>query len=190
MAHKVCPYWVGYWLASPLRRLMHNPEEILRPYVTSGMTVLDVGSAMGFFSLPLAAMAGPDGKVVCVDVQEKMLLSLQRRASKAKMLDRITTRVCTPAALGLDGLEGTFDFALAFAVVHEVPDARALFADVFKALKPGAQCLIAEPKGHVSARDFEQTLAAAEERGLHVVGNPRITGCHAALLSKGQEGCG
>lgn len=44
------------------------------------MTVLDVGSAMGFFSLPMAEMVGPGGKVVCIDVQLKMLQVLRRRA--------------------------------------------------------------------------------------------------------------
>ncbi len=84
MAHRVCPRWVGYLLISPLRRLLYHPEEILRPFVTIGMAVLDVGSAMGFFKPPLAKIVGPSGKVVSVDVQEKMLQSLQKRALKAR----------------------------------------------------------------------------------------------------------
>ncbi|MBI4596636.1 MAG: methyltransferase domain-containing protein [Candidatus Tectomicrobia bacterium] len=163
---------------------MHNPEEILRPFVTSGMTVLDIGSAMGFFTLPLAKIVGPSGKVVSVDVQEKMLQSLQRRALKARVLDRIITRVCKPTSLCLDGLDGTIDFALAFAVVHEVHDVSKLFADLFPSLKYGAKCLIAEPKGHVSAHDFELTLSIGEQAGLRVAGKPKITLCHAALLNK------
>ena len=49
MAEHVCPVWVGYLLASPVRKLFDNPEKVLAPYVKEGMTVLDVGSAMGFF---------------------------------------------------------------------------------------------------------------------------------------------
>jgi ubiquinone/menaquinone biosynthesis C-methylase UbiE len=188
MAHGVCPYWVGYLLVGPFRRLFHNPEAILRPFVTPGMTVLDIGSAMGFFTLPLAGMVGPNGKVLAVDIQEKMLQSLQRRARKARVSDRIITRVCEPTSLGLGGFDGTIDFAIAFAVLHEVSDARSFFADVFRSLKPGARCLIAEPRGHVSAYEFEQTLSAAGQTGLGVVGNPKITRCHAALLCKDHEG--
>jgi 2-polyprenyl-3-methyl-5-hydroxy-6-metoxy-1,4-benzoquinol methylase len=187
MSHGVCPYWVGYLLISPLRRLFHKPEEILRPFVTAGMTVLDIGAAMGFFTLPLAGMVGPNGKVVSVDVQEKMLRSLQKRALKSKVADRIITRVCKPASLGLDGFEGKIDFAIVFAVVHEVPDPQSLFADVFQSLKPGGRCLIAEPRGHVPVSDFGQTLSAAEQAGLRVVGNPKINRCHTALLSKDRE---
>ncbi|HEY6009158.1 MAG TPA: class I SAM-dependent methyltransferase [Geobacteraceae bacterium] len=184
MAHRVCPHWLGYFLLNPLRRLWHDPEEILRPYVTPGMTVLDLGSAMGFFTLPLAGMVGPSGRVVAVDVQEKMLRSLNRRAVQAKVAERIVARLCTPTSLDLADLEGAIDFALAFAVVHEAPDARSLFADLFRALKPGASCLVAEPKGHVSAREFAQTLSAAEGAGFGIVGTPKIARCRTAFLVK------
>jgi len=33
MAGKVCPFWIGYLLANPLRRLFQNPDRILGPYV-------------------------------------------------------------------------------------------------------------------------------------------------------------
>ena len=187
MAHSICPYWLGYFLISPLRRLWHRPEEILRPFVTTGMTVLDIGAAMGFFTLPLAEMVGPQGRVVSVDVQKKMLQSLLSRAVKAQVSDRIITRVCEPASLGLGGFEGAIDFALAFAVVHEAPDARSLFADLFRSLKSGGGCLIAEPKGHVSIREFEQTLSAATQAGFSVEDNPKISRCHTALLLKRGE---
>ena len=94
MAERVCPVWVGYLLASPVRKLFQNPKKILAPYVEDGMKVLDVGCAMGFFSLPLARMIGSNGKVICVDVQEKMIKSLEKRAQKAGLANRIETRVC------------------------------------------------------------------------------------------------
>lgn len=187
MAHRLCPYWAGYFLINPLRRLLHNPKKILSPFVTTGMTVLDIGSAMGFLTLPLARMVGPSGKVIAVDIQEKMLQSLQRRALKAKLLDRIIIRVCKTTSLGLESFDGTIDFAIAFGVIHEVPDSKSLFANIFQSLKPGAKCLIAEPKCCVSAHDFEETLSTAEQIGLCIISNQNITGCLAALLSKNQQ---
>jgi 2-polyprenyl-3-methyl-5-hydroxy-6-metoxy-1,4-benzoquinol methylase len=58
MAQRVCPIWVGYLLASPVRKLYQNPKKILGAYVREGMKILDIGCAMGFFSLPLAEMTG------------------------------------------------------------------------------------------------------------------------------------
>ena len=184
MAQRVCPHWLGWFLLNPLRRLIHNPDQILAPYVTGGMTVLDIGPGMGFFTLPLARMVGPGGKVIGVDIQADMLSALQRRAQAVHLAERIVTRLCQPTSLGLDDFAGQIDFGLAFAVVHEVPEVPSFFADVFRALKPEAYFLVAEPKLHVSVRNFEATLAAARQKGLSRVGRPKITWCHTALLRK------
>ena len=122
MSHGVCPWWLGYLLASPLRRLLQDPVEIVKPYAEEGMTVLDVGCGMGFFSLPLANLVGEKGRVVCIDLQEKMIKGLLTRAKKAGLTDRIDARVCSQSSLGVSDLAGKIDFALAFALVHEVPD--------------------------------------------------------------------
>lgn len=184
MAQKVFPFWVGYLLASPLRKLFQNPEKILSPYVKAGMTVLDIGCALGFFSLPLARMVGKEGKVVCVDIQKKMLRSLHKRVLKAGVADRIITRICDRNSLGLNEFDNKIDFALAFAVVHEVPDVPAFFGELSKAVKSGGRCLVAEPKGRVSLEKFEATLSIADDKGFLVVAKPKIVRSHAALLTK------
>jgi len=184
MAHRVCPAWLGRLLACPLRRLIHNPDTILRPYLAPGMTILEIGPGMGFFTVPMAEMVGPSGKIVCVDVQPKMLAGLQRRVTKAGLAERVITRLCSADSLGVDDLAGRVDFALAFAVVHEAPDAWNLFVELQRALKPGASCLIAEPRGHVPTGDFEKTLLAAAEAGLEQTGRPPIRRCHTALVRR------
>ena len=184
MAEHVCPWWIGYLLLSPLRRLYQNPQKMLAPYIEAGAIVLDVGCAMGFFSLDMARMVGAEGKVVCVDLQPKMIKALVRRATKAGLNDRIDHRVCDKNGLGLEGLDGKIDFALAFALVHELPDAEAFFEQIHAALRPGGTCLVAEPKGHVSEKRFEETLAAAEKNGLELGERPQIGRSHAALVSR------
>ena len=184
MAERVCPVWVGYLLLSPLRKWGQNPNKILGPHIKAGMQVLDLGCAMGFFSLPLAKMVGPRGKVICVDMQAKMLESLKRRAQKTGLSTGIETRLCSQESLGLQGLDQKMDLALAFAVIHEVPDEPAFFSGIHKALKCQGKLLIAEPKGHVSKTDFEKTLAGAEKSGFEVISHPRIGRSHAALLVK------
>ena len=74
--HRVCPWWVGYILASPIRKLMHNPARILAPFVRTGMTVFEPGPGMGFFTFELARLVGPTGRVSAVDVQPKMIEAL------------------------------------------------------------------------------------------------------------------
>ena len=187
MAGKVCPFWVGYLLVTPLRRLYQNPDKILGPYIKAGMMVLDVGCAMGFFALPLARMVGPEGKVLCVDVQVKMLRALHKRALKTGVADRIVTRLGNRTSLGLNDFDQRIDFALAFAVVHEVPDIFTFFGEISKVMKSGSRCLVAEPKGRVSAEEFEATLSIAKEQGLRVVNRPGVARSRAALLEKRQQ---
>lgn len=182
MRGRICPPWIGYFLASPLRRLVHKPERILAGLVAPGMTALDVGPGMGFFALPMARMVGASGRVICVDLQEAMLRSLRRRAEAAKLGDRIITRLCSATSLGLADLVGTIDFVLAFAVVHEMPDAANFFAEIAQTMKPGARCLVAEPKEHVLAQGFEETLQVARGTGFDIIDRPRIRGSYAALL--------
>jgi 2-polyprenyl-3-methyl-5-hydroxy-6-metoxy-1,4-benzoquinol methylase len=184
MAERVCPWWVGYLLASPIRRLAQKPERILGPYVREGMTALDAGCAMGFFSLPLARLVGETGRVICVDLQERMLRSLERRAARAGLRDRIETRICSAAALDLKGLEGKIDFAMAFAVVHETPDAAAFLGQIHAALAPGGRLLLAEPSGHVSESAFQATVHAGERCGLTEIERPEIRMSRSVLLER------
>jgi ubiquinone/menaquinone biosynthesis C-methylase UbiE len=184
MAEHVCPIWVGYLLISPVRKLFQNPEKILGPYVNEGMKVLDIGSAMGFFSLPLAGMVGSGGKVICVDVQAKMIESLERRAKKAGLSDQIETRVCPADSLGVHDLQEQIDFAIASAVVHEVPEAARFFSEVYATLKPGGRLLVVEPQGRVSEGDFEANVSIAERAGFRMIDRPQIRRSRVILLGK------
>lgn len=184
MAEHVCPVWAGYFLANRLRKLLQNPYKILRPYVSPGMKTLDVGSAMGFFSLPMAEMVGPSGKVVCVDVQPGMLRALQNRAARAGLSDRIETHLSTPESIGLQGGDNRFDFALAFTVLHEVPSRLTFLREIQQALKPGASFLLTEPIKHVSPEQFARTVSEAQAEGFIVVDHPSIRLSYAVVLRK------
>jgi ubiquinone/menaquinone biosynthesis C-methylase UbiE len=180
MSH-VCPWWGGFFLDNPLRRLLHNPEKIVGPYVKPGMTVMDVGCGMGLFSIAMARMVGDQGRVIAVDLQEKMLGVLRRRAEKAGVADRIETHKCEQNRLGVDVRA---DFALAFMMVHEVPDQWRLLGEIHGCLKPGGKLLLAEPKIHVSGKAFWQTVAVAKELGFRPIEEPRVHGCRAVVFEK------
>lgn len=161
MSHKVCPWWLGYFLASPLRRLVHNPTTILRPFVTEGMIVFEPGPGMGYFTL-----------------------ELRRRAEKAGLLDRIDARQGPGDGMGLDDLMGQVDFVLAFGVVHEFPSTERFFAEVSTVLKPGRRLLLAEPYFGVSEQEFAATLQIADQNGFRVDSRPAIRWTRSAALVK------
>ena len=183
MAHK-CPVFLGYFLIFPFRKFYQNPEKILGQYLKSGFTILEVGPGMGFFSLPLAKMTGENGHVICVDVQDGMLSKLKKRAKNAGLSDRIQTRLCNEQSLGIEDLKEKIDFALAFAVVHELTDASAFFREVFISLKRGGRLFIAEPKGHISLNSFDNTLMLAQNCGFKIIEYPSVRQSRAAVLGK------
>ncbi len=184
MRGRVCPWWLGYLLASPLRRWFDDPVRLLAPYVREGMTVLEPGPGMGFFTLELARLVGPSGRVVAPEIQPQMIAGLKRRAARAGLADRVEARNASPDSLGVDDLAGKVDFALAYAVVHEIPDTARFFKETAAALKLGGRLLLAEPSGHVKPADFDAELALAGQSGLKAAERPAIRRCHGALLVK------
>jgi 2-polyprenyl-3-methyl-5-hydroxy-6-metoxy-1,4-benzoquinol methylase len=183
-APHVCPWWIGWLLLSPLRRLTQNPARLLGPHVRPGMTVLEPGCGMGYFSLPLARMVGPSGRVVCVDLQPRMIAGLIRRAHKAGLGGRIDAVEGTLEDPRLDALRGAVDFAAAVHMVHEVPAPDGFLARLCALLRPGARLLLVEPKGHVSAPAFEKTVERAVGAGLKELARPLGPRARAALFER------
>jgi 2-polyprenyl-3-methyl-5-hydroxy-6-metoxy-1,4-benzoquinol methylase len=181
MTNHICPWWGGYFIDNPLRRLLHDPEQIVGPYVQPGMTVMDVGCGMGIFSVAMAKMVGGQGRVIAVDLQQQMLDVVGRRAALAGVADRILLHRCEPDRLGV---EVQVDFALAFAMIHEAPDARRLLGEIYGCLKPGGKLFAAEPRVHVRRWVFDATVTAAEELGFSLLDQPHVRLCRAAVLQK------
>jgi cyclopropane fatty-acyl-phospholipid synthase-like methyltransferase len=161
-----------------------DPASIVGPYVKPGMTILEPGPGMGFFTLEMAKRLGGSGSVIAVDVQSRMLDSLALRAAKAGVAPRIEPRLATSDSLGISDVAGRVDFVLAFAVVHEMPSAERFFAEAAQAMKPGALMLFAEPRGHIKPDTWASELAAAAKAGLQRKAEPQIRRSLAALLEK------
>ncbi|MBW1695663.1 MAG: class I SAM-dependent methyltransferase [Deltaproteobacteria bacterium] len=182
MGNHLCPTWIGYLLLSPFRKLLENPYKMLGRFVSPGMTVLEPGCAMGFFTLPLAKMVGSNGRVIAVEIQDKMLEVLRRRAKKAGVLDRIELRLANEQSLGVDDLREKVDFAAALHVVHEVSEQACFLKEIWNSLKPGGMLLVIEPKHHVSRKNFARSLAWADKIGFRKQNLSGKFGDRSALL--------
>jgi ubiquinone/menaquinone biosynthesis C-methylase UbiE len=177
----VCPWWMAYSFDNPLRRLFHKPQRILAPYVQQGMTVMDVGCGMGYFSIAMAKMVGDNGRVIAVDLQPKMLAVTKKRSKPAGVADRITTHLCQPDELRVNE---AFDFILTFWMIHEVPNKKGFFNQLNSSLAPNGKLLIAEPKMHVTAARFQEILDTAQNVGLVLCGQPSIRFSRSAVFEK------
>lgn len=181
MGNHVCPWWLAYTFDNPLRALFHKPELIFAPYVEEGMTVADIGCGMGYFSIGLARLVKESGKVLAVDIQEKMLEKMAQRATKQGVRS-----IISPVQCGEDniGVAEPLDFALAFWMAHETPDVERFFTQIHSALKPGGVLFITEPKFHVTAEEYRTELGVAARVGLEVSEERQVKFSHAAVLKK------
>jgi len=147
------------------------------------MTALDFGSAMGYFSLPMAGMVGESGAVYCFDIQEKMLSKLMNRAIKAG-LSNIIKPILITSDDSYEPFRESINFTLLFAVAHEVPDQQKHFTDLSGMMKTGSLLLFAEPAGHVKKNDFNHSVALAGQAGLEKISDLKISRSYAALFRK------
>lgn len=177
----VCPVALAGGLDNRIRRWFHDPRQILEPYVGEGMTALDVGCGPGFFTLEMAALVGSAGHVIAADLQDGMLDRIRKKIRGSEIEARITLHKCGERSIGVTE---PVDFALAFWMVHEVPDRKRILGEIASILKPGGRTLIAEPPIHVSRRSFEETIAIAREAGLTPAAGPKIFFSRTALLHK------
>ena len=166
---------------NPLRKLFQDPERILGSFVREGMTVADIGCGMGYFSVAMAKMIGPGGRVLSVDLQEKMLEHLKKRAARARIQDRITTILAEPDDIKITG---QVDFVLAFWMVHEVKDIPRFLGQVAVVLKPGGKVLYVEPRMHVTQKRFEEILGYAKDAGFALHDGQKIGMSRSAVLER------
>lgn len=177
--HGLCPRWMCFTFDNGLRRLVQNPDRIIRPYVGAGDRVLDVGPGIGYFTIPIAGRVGSEGRVIAADIQESMLHGIARRAERAGVRGRIELYRSRPDEV----YSGEpVDFILAFWMAHEVPDQQRFFAQLHGVLKSDGRFLLAEPKLHVSRMQFETAVTLAQKAGFRLTDRPEISLSHCALF--------
>ena len=174
----VCPLQIAFFLDNWIRRLIQPPGKIVGPYIQAGNTVFDIGCGPGYFTIDMAKMVGPDGRVIAVDIQAKMLEHVRKKAQKHRLAERIVYHTANTDHIGLNQAA---DFILAYYMIHETPDTTKTLQELKKLLKDGGKILAVEPKMHVSQTAFEEMIQIAESVGLKTVEFPKGKGGRSAV---------
>jgi ubiquinone/menaquinone biosynthesis C-methylase UbiE len=182
MDRHTCPWWLAYSWDHRLRTLIQDPDRIVRPHVREGGRVLDVGCGMGFFSIAMAGYVGDTGTVYALDIQQKMLDVLMKRARVRGMDKRIQPVLSDGGGLPVPE---EVDFILTFWMLHEVEDREGLLRSLFSLLKQGGRYLLVEPRVHVTGRVFQEEVSLCSRAGFAPAGSPRVSLSRAALFTRG-----
>ena len=183
MTQHVSVWWPLLALALPLRGLLHRPDKLLKTFLPPGSLALDLGYGQGHFSLGMARLVGPEGRVVALDPDEKTPGAVLKKAERAGYAGRIEAGILAPPDYGLDGLKGEVDFGLCFYLLHRIEDKRGFLAKLRRALRPGARLLLAEPTYHVKRDQFVRERAEMLRAGFVELSAPRMRFSHTALYS-------
>ena len=109
-----------------------NPLALRTP--APGERVVDVGSGAGFDSFVAAGHVGPEGRVVGVDMTAEMLAKARATAG---LLGQANVEFREGLAEELPVADGWADAVISNGVINLCADKWAVFAEIFRVLRPG-----------------------------------------------------
>jgi len=109
--------------------------------IRPGMTVADIGSGEGYYTVRLADRVGKKGRVLAEDIDRDALARLGSRV-EAEHLDNVSIRLGTEDNPGLP--EHSFDRIFLVHVYHEVTEPYAFLWHLRPGLKPGGAVIVVE----------------------------------------------
>jgi ubiquinone/menaquinone biosynthesis C-methylase UbiE len=128
-----CPASLSWLVDLPVRRRYLRPI-LGRVGIRAGETVLELGPGPGAFTVEAARRAGPEGRLIAVDIQAEMIEKVKRRVRDAG-LHNVETHVASAYDLPLP--EASVDRAFLVTVLPEIPDPVRGLREVFRVLAPG-----------------------------------------------------
>lgn len=130
------------WLVRESREREEEPAKLLASLgVEAGQTVCDLGCGNGFYTLSLAKLVGPKGRVLAVDIQPEMLELLNDRAesrgvTNVKTIEGAIDDPKLPA--------GSIDLVFLVDVYHEFSHPPEMLTAIRQSLKPDGRVALVE----------------------------------------------
>jgi ubiquinone/menaquinone biosynthesis C-methylase UbiE len=106
--------------------------------IKEGMNILDLGCGTGWATLEIASKLGGTGRVIGLDLSEKMIEQAERKLSE---LGYGNVEFVLQSAGSLD-FDGYFDYVLSTNAFHHFLDKGEVFSRVWRSLKPHGTFLV------------------------------------------------
>lgn len=123
---------LGFWART-------GERTIARLDLQPGMHILDLASGTGASAIPAAQAVGPDGRVVAVDIADRML-ELGREKARRAGLDSIEWVRGDMATAHFPA--GSFDVVVCVFGVSMAPDMPAFIRSIWRLVRPGGRLAI------------------------------------------------
>jgi len=137
-----------------------RPQEILQQLdVHPGNVVVDLGSGAGYFTLKLAPMVGPDGRVLAVDLRRESLAFLWIRARRESYWN---IRIIHGEVDNPDLPPGAVDAVLIANTYHELAQPEPILRVLRASMRPGARLVVVDRAPGDSGQSREQAAGHHE----------------------------
>jgi ubiquinone/menaquinone biosynthesis C-methylase UbiE len=126
----------------PLRWLFASPGRTLARFgFRAGSRVVEIGCGTGYYSVEAARRVGPNGRLICLDVQEEMLAATRRRLMRAgvrnvRFVEASAERIPLPSQ--------SVDHVFMITVLGEIADRAGALGEIHRVLMPGGRLSIGE----------------------------------------------
>jgi SAM-dependent methyltransferase len=117
----------------------YGQRTVERLALPSGASVLDVGCGTGASAIPAAERVGPNGKVIAVDLAER-LLEIARHKAASRNLENIEFRLGDMEDLGYP--DRHFDAVICVFAIFFVPDVAKQIKELWRVVRPNGQLAI------------------------------------------------
>jgi SAM-dependent methyltransferase len=146
------------------------------------MSVADVGAGEGYYTVRLAPLVGPRGRVLAEDIVSETRDRLAQRVEREK-LDNVAVRLGQPANPLLP--PGSFDRIFLVHVYHEVTEPYEFLWHLRDGLKPDGLVIVVDADRPVKRHGMPPSELSCElvALGLQPVQSRRLTGSDAYFMS-------
>ena len=109
--------------------------------IRKGQTILDFGCGYGMYTIPVAKIAGKQGRVYALDKDKEALDALMQKTKSAGLKN--VERMETSGELEIELTDESVDVVLLFEVFHsfyfpQAEDRRRLLGEIYRIMKPSA----------------------------------------------------
>lgn len=139
---EVMSYRGAPWLERATRIEEENPDALMAALpIEEGMLVVDIGCGSGYYARRMAAAVGPEGSVLCNDIQPEML-RIASELARREGVANVSTVLGTEDDPKLP--EGEVDLMLLVDVYHEFSQPEPMLHAMRKALAPDGVIALVE----------------------------------------------